>query len=202
MIRSPTQIETNHLIHKNWSTQSSNHRVKRIKRRGQEIIHFGGDIQISPPSAGERPRVLAKTGGLRENEKDQYCVSPVGDQVPAGHEDEESGQVMSNEEQVAGVKDEVVDEVHGEVGDAVIEGGVLGIGVGGGEAAAGIGEDGERGKEDGGGAVEKRDEATGGFGAELGGPAAEDGEVGGEVGGEKRCEEEREVGERRELDWG
>lgn len=138
MIRSPTQIETNHLIHKNRSSHSSNHRVKRIKRRGQDFIHFRGDFQISPPSAGERPRVLAKAGDLREDEKDQDCVSPVGDQVPAGHEDEESGQVMSNEEQVTGVKDEVVDEVHGEVGDAVIEDGVLGIGVEGGEATAGV----------------------------------------------------------------
>lgn len=103
------------------------------------------------------------------------------DDVAARHEDEQGGQVVADEEHVARVEDEVVDEVHQEVRNAVIEHGVMGIGVDRGEATVWVGENGAVGEEGGGGAVGQGDEAAGGFGAEFGGPFLEDDEVGDEV---------------------
>lgn len=60
-------------------------------------------------------------------------MGPVADGVTAGGEDVEGGEVVEDEDDVVGEEEEVVEEVEGEVGDAELEHGVLGVGVGGGE---------------------------------------------------------------------
>lgn len=60
----------------------------------------------------------------------------MGDEEAAGDEDEESCYVVADEEYVARVEDDVVEEIGEEVGDAEIEDGVLCGGVGGGEGEA------------------------------------------------------------------
>uniref|UniRef100_A0A7N0UQ80 Uncharacterized protein n=1 Tax=Kalanchoe fedtschenkoi TaxID=63787 RepID=A0A7N0UQ80_KALFE len=82
--------------------------------------------------------------------------------------------MVADEEHVAGVEDEVVDEVHEEIGDAVVQHTVLGGRVARCESAVGVGEEGVGGEEDRGSAVREGDEAAGGDAAELGGPGAED----------------------------
>lgn len=54
----------------------------------------------------------------------------MGDDVTASDEDEKSDQMMGDEEQICREEDEVVQQIHEKVGDAVIEDGVLKIGVG------------------------------------------------------------------------
>lgn len=62
--------------------------------------------------------------------------------VAAGADDEERGQVVSDEQNVAGEEDDVVNEIHYEVGDAIIENQLLKRGVEASEAAIRVGEDG------------------------------------------------------------
>lgn len=64
----------------------------------------------------------------------------MGRHVSAGEEDEERGQVVADEEDVTGEEDDVVEKIGEEVGDAVIENGVLEAGVLGGEAGGRVGE--------------------------------------------------------------
>ena len=45
----------------------------------------------------------------------------MGYEVPARDKDEERGEVVADEEEVAGAEGEVVEEVHGEVGNAEVE---------------------------------------------------------------------------------
>jgi len=87
----------------------------------------------------------------------------VADEVAAGEEDEERSEVVRDEEDVPGQEGEVVEQVHGEVGDAVVEDVVLEARVGRGEGAGPRGEreDGPGRGQRGGGAVEERDEAAG-----------------------------------------
>lgn len=114
--------------------------------------------------------------------------------IPAGEEDEESGQVVADEEKIPGVEHDVMQEIGQEVGDAVLEDGVLGPGVGGREAAGRVGEEGEGGEGDGGGAVGEGDQAAGGLGPGHGAPPAEHGGVPGEVDGEEHGQEHGERG--------
>lgn len=132
---------------------------------------------------------MASARDLRKDQQDQDRESAVADQVPAGEKDEESGQVVADEEKILGVEHDVMQEIGQEVGAAELEDGVLGLGVGGREATRRVGEQGEGGKDDGGSAVDEGDEAAGGLGPGLGAPAAEDDGVPGEVDGEEHGEE-------------
>lgn len=57
------------------------------------------------------------------------------DEETASDEDEERGEVVADEEEVAWEEGDVVEEVHGEVGNAEVEDCVLGFGVSRGETA-------------------------------------------------------------------
>lgn len=63
------------------------------------------------------------------------------DEVPASEEDEESGEMVADEEKVVRVEDDVVEEVDEEVGNAVLESEVLRRGVERSEGDVGIGEE-------------------------------------------------------------
>lgn len=56
--------------------------------------------------------------------------------VAASEEHEERGEVVADEEDVAGEEDDVVEKIHEEIGDAEFEDRVLEPRVNGGEAAA------------------------------------------------------------------
>ena len=60
----------------------------------------------------------------------------MGDEEATCDEDEESSYLVADEEDVARVEDDVVEEIGEEVGDAEIEDGFLSGGVGGGEGEA------------------------------------------------------------------
>lgn len=102
-------------------------------------------------------------------------------QVAAGDEHEEGGQVVANEEDVAGEEDEVVTEVHQEVRNAVIEDQILKLRVDRSEPTLRIGEEGVGSEENGGSAMEEGNEATGSFLSDLGAPVPENDEVTHEV---------------------
>ena len=135
-----THVEHTHFVHQTRPQHTPHYRIQCIKGRGQETVQFRGENDVVPPRPGQRPRVLARAGQLCEDEQREYGARAVGHEVPARDEDEERGEVVADEEEVARAEGEVVEEVHGEVGNAEVEDWVLGLGVRGGEAAVRVGE--------------------------------------------------------------
>ncbi|RXH89291.1 hypothetical protein DVH24_031648 [Malus domestica] len=150
-------VKRPHPVHEIRSHKATDNRIQNVKWRRQKIIHFSCKLQVASPGVGERPDVLAEAGDLGEDQEGENGECAVGGDVAAGEEDEERGEVVADEEDVAGEEDEVVEEIGEEVGDAVVEDGVLEKGVGGGESGGGVGEDGVSGEEYGGGAVGEGD---------------------------------------------
>lgn len=61
--------------------------------------------------------------------------------VAAGHEHEQSGQMVADEEKVGGVEDDVMNKIHQEISNAVIQDQTLERRVGGVEIPGRVGED-------------------------------------------------------------
>jgi hypothetical protein len=176
-------------------------RVRRVERRRQRGVHPGGQRRVEAPHARQRPHVLRGAGGLREHLERQQRARAGPRGVAAGGQDVERGEVVRDEEGLAGEEEEVVRQVHGEVGRAEVEDQVVGGRVGRRqerwEAAAGgamAGQHGAEGEQRRGGAVEERGEAAGGLGAVPRSPAAEDDEEADEVDGREHRQERQEHG--------
>uniref|UniRef100_A0A0A9CIY9 Uncharacterized protein n=1 Tax=Arundo donax TaxID=35708 RepID=A0A0A9CIY9_ARUDO len=159
----PGDVERAHLEEEERAGDAPNERVQHVEGRRHGGVHACGGRGLVPPDPGERPDVLEQAGDLGEHEEDEKREGAVADEVAAGEEDEERGEVVRDEEVVPGQEGEVVEQVHGEVGDAVVEDVRLERRVGRGEGPGlrGQREDGAGGGERGGGAVEERDEAAG-----------------------------------------
>ena len=157
------QVEDGHLEKEERAGDAPDERVEHVEGRREGAVDTRGSRGLVPPDPGERPDVLQQAGDLGKDEEDEESVRAVADHVAAGDEDEERGEVVSDEEDVSGKKGEIVEQVHGEVGDAVVEDVVLEARVGRGEGAESRGqrEDGSRCRERGEGPVEERDEAAG-----------------------------------------
>jgi hypothetical protein len=157
------QVEDGHLEKEERAGDAPDERVEHVEGRREGAVDTRGSGGLVPPDPGERPDVLQQAGDLGKDEEDEESVRAVADHVAAGEEDEERGEVVRDEEDVCGQKGEIVEQVHGEVGDAVVEDVVLKARVGRGEGAEPRGqrEDGSRRGERGGGPVEERDEAAG-----------------------------------------
>jgi hypothetical protein len=157
------QVEGGHLEEEERAGDAPDERVERVEGRREGTVDARGGGGLVPPDPRERPDVLQQAGNLGEKEEDEERVCAVPDEVAAGEEDEERGQVVRDEEHVPGQEGEVVEQVHGEVGDAVVEDVVLEARVGRGEGPGPRGqrEDGPRGGQRRGGAVEERDQAAG-----------------------------------------
>lgn len=84
----------------------------------------------------------------------------MGDNVTARADNEESGQVVGDEEDVAGEEDNVVEKIDEEVGDAVVKNGFFEVGIEGNEGWVWVVVYGGDCEEHGGCAVEERDEAA------------------------------------------
>lgn len=150
-----------HLVEEQRPQKAPRHRVEREEWRRQEVIHSGSSIGLGLLYLGERPYILAETGDLREHEQDQKGEGSVEDEVAAGDEHEQRGQVVRNEEVVPWVEDDVVEEVDREVGDAVVENNGLEVGVRGFECpSTRRGHDRRHGHDGRGRAVNERDEAA------------------------------------------
>lgn len=93
--------------------------------------------------------------------------------------------MMPNEENVGGVEDQVMSQIHDEIGDAVFKDGVLEEGILGKVGRVGGVEERENGEDCSWGAMEEGDEAACGFWAEFRGPVLEDQGVPSQV----NCEE-------------
>lgn len=66
-IRSPTQVEGNHPIHKIRTQKTPHDRIQSIKGRRQNIIHLSCKFDIRSPGASQRPHILAQAGDLGQN---------------------------------------------------------------------------------------------------------------------------------------
>lgn len=196
MISGPTQEEHTHFIHEQRPNKSSNDGIECIKWRRQELIHFRRSRHVGFQSTGERPRVLERTGDLCQNKQNEYGVRSVEDDVTACDEDEECGEVMANEEDVAGEEDQVMAQIHQEVSNAVIEHQALKRRIGSSKAALRVGVERKRGQNHRRSAMGKRDEAAGGFRSDLGAPISEDDEVTNKVNCEKQKEENGKIRKR------
>lgn len=157
------QVEDGHLEEEERTRDAPDQRVEHVEGRGEGAVDTSGSRGLVPPDPGKRPDVLEQTGDLGKDEEDEQRIGAVADDVAAGEEDEERGEVVRDEEDVAGQKGEVVEQVHGEVRDAVVEDVLLEALVGRGEGAGPRGqrEDSPSRGERGGGPVEERDEAAG-----------------------------------------
>lgn len=110
----------------------------------------------------------------------------MSDNVEAGEEDVESGDMVDDEEDIVWVEDKVVQEVHEEVSRAEFENCGLRVGVWGGEGVVWLVVESMDGHESGWGAVSQGCEAASGEGAEFGFPAVCDEQVGEKV-DEEEC---------------
>jgi hypothetical protein len=159
----PGEVEQAHLEEEERAGDAPDEGVQNVEWRRQGTIHAGRCGGLVPPDPGKRPDVLHQAGDLSEDEEDKEREGAVVDEVAAGDEDEERGEVVRDEEYVPRQESKIVEQVHGEVGDAVVEDVVVEAGVGRGESPRRRGqrEDGGSGGQRGGGAVEQRDEAAG-----------------------------------------
>ncbi|KAF7819456.1 hypothetical protein G2W53_024911 [Senna tora] len=141
---------------KRGTSKTPNQRIQNIKWRRQKIINLSCNLDVLPARTGKRPHVLAETGHLGENQKDENGESPVRNDVAAGAHNEERGEMVGYEKYVAGEEDDVVNKIHEKVSDAVFENRLLKGGVETREAAIGVGEEGGGGEEHGGSAMNER----------------------------------------------
>ncbi|KAG0464189.1 hypothetical protein HPP92_020258 [Vanilla planifolia] len=124
-----TQVEKAHLQEEQRPEYYPHYGIESVKWRRQKPINFRCHSRLVSPESGKCPDVLAGARDLSEHQKDNNGKSPVENEVPAGDENEESGKVVGDEEDVAGKEDEVVQEINGEIRDAEVEGDVVGSGV-------------------------------------------------------------------------
>lgn len=124
------QVEEAHLEEEERAGDAPDDGVDEVEGRRQRPVHPRRGGLLGAPDPGERPDVLEEAGDLGEDEEDEERVGAVADEVAAGDEHEERGDVVGDEEGVPGEEGEVVEQVHGEVGDAVVEDVVLEAGVG------------------------------------------------------------------------
>ncbi|KAL4333576.1 hypothetical protein GQ457_07G000690 [Hibiscus cannabinus] len=115
------------------------------------------------------------------------------DDVAASDENEESRQMVSDEEDVRREENKVVEQICKEISNTVIQNQILGFGVWRRKPTVLVGKDGESGQENSWGAMEERDKARGGFGANLGTPATENNEVSNQIEDQKHGEKQREI---------
>lgn len=187
------QVEEAHLEEEERAGDAPDDGVDEVEGRRQRPVHPRRGGLLGAPDPGERPDVLEEAGDLGEDEEDEERVGAVADEVAAGDEHEERGDVVGDEEGVPGEEGEVVEQVHGEVGDAVVEDVVLEAGVGRGEPPRlrRQREDGARRGERGGRAVREGDEAAGAVEAERPRPPPEQGELADAVDGGVHGQEPR-----------
>lgn len=110
------------------------------------MIKFGGASVLLPFRRRYGPGVLTRASDFSEDEKDKDAESAVRDRMTGRQDNEESGEVVGDEEDVGRVEGDVVDEIGQEIGGAEVEDQVLEGGVRGGEAAEGVGEEGGDGQ--------------------------------------------------------
>lgn len=85
------------------------------------MINFTRELRIVPPDTRKSPRILAGTGHLSEDQEGEYGECAVRGQVATGDEDEESSQVVADEQNILRKEDEVVKKIGYEVSNTVFE---------------------------------------------------------------------------------
>lgn len=120
-IRIQTHEKRSNLEGEKGPKNPSHNGVVPVEVGRQPLVDGGRRAGIQPPVPGQAPRVLARRRGLGQCEDADDRGGAVAERVAARGEHVERGEVVGDEEDVAGDEEEVVEEVDGEVGDAVVE---------------------------------------------------------------------------------